>query len=108
MDKRKSNPLANVLWLTIGILRDYQLRRWAMFYLILAAVAILFVGSTLLMGWLREHPFLFLGYWGACAWLTLTAVLLAVYDMAAVRKSAIEEKNRLKKEMASSLESDES
>ena len=70
-----------------------------MFILILVAVVILFFGSTLLSNWLIARPFLFLVYWGCCAWFTMTAVLLAVFDMCHIRIRARETKKLLRGEI---------
>ena len=70
-----------------------------MLILILAAAVILFFGSTLLSSWLIARPFLFLLYWGGCAWFTMTAVLLAVFDMCNLRVRARAWKKRLRGEV---------
>ena len=70
-----------------------------MFFTMLGVLVMLFLGATFLDGWLREHPLLFLFYWLACAWGTLTAVLLALYDMLVIRADARREKRRLAKEI---------
>lgn len=58
-----------------------------MFALLVAALALLILGSTLLEAPLnpREHPLGFLLFWIACGWLTLTALLLAAFDMLMLR-----------------------
>lgn len=66
-----------------------------MFYNVLILLLMIFAGWTFLWGWLRDHVFFFLAYWGACAWLTLLAILLALYDMAKVRLDAKRERQRL-------------
>ncbi len=73
-----------------GILRDQSARRWTMFALLVAAMAMLFLGSTFLREFLnpREHAVLFIIYWLSCAWLTLTALLLAIFDVLLVRAAA--------------------
>ena len=61
----------------------------------LTALVMLFLGATFLDGWLREHPALFILYWLACAWATMTGLLLALYDMLMVRVAARREQRRL-------------
>lgn len=56
-----------------------------MFYIALAAMLMVFVGSVLIASSLRSHPILFLGYWAICAWLTVTSALLAIFDLLVVR-----------------------
>jgi len=76
-----------------------------MFYSVLIAIILAFSGSTILWPLLREHPFLFLGFWAACVWITLVAVLLALYDMAKVREEGRLERQRLRAEYLESIKS---
>ena len=85
--------------ITRGIIRDQGIRRWTMFVLILIAVLILFPGATFLSDWLKAKPILFMLYWGACAWLTLAAVLLACFDMLLIRSQVLEAKRKLRREV---------
>lgn len=85
-----------VIAITRGLIRSQQSRRSAMFGILIAALVMLFCGSTFLSGLLREHPVGFIFYWAACAWLTLTSVLLALFDLVAVRAQARREKQQLK------------
>lgn len=71
--------------LTRAFVRDARTRRMLMFYTALGAMLMVFAGAVLIDTKLREHPILFLGYWGVCAWLTLSAALLAMFDLLAVR-----------------------
>lgn len=64
-----------------GLVRDQKMRRNAMMYLVMSAVGMLFIGAVFLDGYLRERPMIFAIYWLVCAWLTLCAVLLAVFDI---------------------------
>ena len=61
-----------------------------MFVLLVIALVLLFAGSTLLRSILnpREHPFWFIFYWLVCAWFTLTAMLLAFFDLLVARAQA--------------------
>ena len=74
-----------------------------MFYSLLIAIILAFAGATFLWPLLREHPFLFLGYWAACVWITFLAVLLAVYDLAKVRDEGRRERQRLRAEYLDSI-----
>ena len=75
-----------VLLIIKGVLRDQQARRKWMFWVMLAALGILFAGTVLLSdAWARQHPWLYLSYWLLCAWLTITAMLLALLDMLILR-----------------------
>ena len=93
------NAVGLIVSITKGILYDRSVRRQAMFRIILAAVAMLFLGATLLSGWLMDRPVVFILYWLACAWLTITAVLLALYDILRVRVEARKERDRLESEL---------
>ncbi len=60
---------------------------------------LLFFGATFLSSWLIARPAFFLLYWGVCAWLTLTAVLLALFDMRCIRARALETNKCLRREV---------
>ncbi len=92
-----------VIQVSKGLIRDQRARRTLMFYSVLVALVLLFSGSTFLWGWLREHPFLFLGYWAGCGWITLLALLLAFYDMLRVRGEVARERRRLERELADAV-----
>ncbi len=98
--------LRTVLLITRGILLDPRTRRWAMFILLLAALAMLFAGSTFLAGSIAP-PWDFLLYWGICGWLTLAALLLALWDLLLVRAAARRERRRLEKLMSAREHPDE-
>lgn len=74
-----------IIQVSKGLIRDQKARRHMMFYGVLIALVLLFAGSTVLWNLLRSHPLIFLAYWAACAWITLLAVLLALYDILRVR-----------------------
>jgi len=87
-----------ILLMTRGIVLDARSRRWAMFILLIAALAMLFVGSTFLAGVL-PIPWGFIVYWGICAWLTFAALMLALFDMLLVRAAARRERRQLEKKI---------
>src|SRR5438477_9762372 len=70
-----------------GVIRDQSTRRWVMFITLLVAMLMLFCGTTFLQPLLspREHPGWFLLFWVACAWFSLTALLLALFDLLILR-----------------------
>lgn len=78
-----------------------------MFYSVLIALVLLFAGATLLDGKLRAHPVAFLLYWAACAWVTVLAVLLAIFDLLLVRAAARRERRRMQGEHFPMEESEE-
>jgi hypothetical protein len=89
-----------VIHATRGVIRDQTVRRKAMFFLMLAALLLLFSGSTFLASFLnpREHLGWALFFWITCIWLTLTALLLALYDLLMVRLAARAEQRLLNRQ----------
>ena len=79
-----------VIQVVRGVIRDQNRRRTTMFILLLVALALLFSGSTFFESALnpRERPVWFILFWVACAWLTLTAMLLAIFDLLVVKLEA--------------------
>lgn len=88
-----------LILITKGIIRDRTVRRWVMFGVVIAALVMLFAGATFLGPFLMEHPFLFIAFWGGCMWLTLLAILLALYDLLTVRAQGRLERRRLRREI---------
>jgi protein-S-isoprenylcysteine O-methyltransferase Ste14 len=70
-----------------GAIRDPKVRRKAMFGALLVALALLIAGSTILQPLLnpREHPGWFIAFWLVCAWITVLAMLLALFDLLMLR-----------------------
>jgi hypothetical protein len=101
--------LRTILLLTKGIIRDQQLRRSMMFWVMLTALVMLFFGSWLLSDrWGREHPWLYLGFWLVCAWLTLIGMLLALLDILALRAAQRAARRILEKRMVDELKDEDS
>ncbi len=69
----------------LTLLRVRQARRKMMFAVSIATMLVTFFGFTLLEGFLADHPLLFAIYWFFCIGLVLFMLLLAIYDMAAVK-----------------------
>ena len=93
-----------IIQISKGLIRDQRARRIVMFYSVIIALVLLFAGSTFLASLLRGHPVLFLIYWAACAWVTLLAVLLALYDMLKVRAEVRRERRRIERELIEKAE----
>jgi hypothetical protein len=83
------------LQLTRAFIRDQHMRRSMMFYTSLGSVLMLFVGAVVIDRALRNHPVVFVIWWAACAWLMLTSLLLALFDMLAIRAAARRERREL-------------
>jgi len=92
--------------MTRGIILDPRTRRWAMFILLLAALCMLFAGSTFLSGSI-VMPWGFIAYWGVCAWLTFGALLLALWDLLLLRAAARRERRKLEKQFIKDKTGDE-
>ena len=100
--------LQTILLLTKGIIRDQRMRRSMMFWIMLAALVMLFLGSWLLTErWARQHPWLYLIFWLICAWLTLTGVLLALLDILALRAAQRAARRVLEQQMIQKLKDDQ-
>jgi hypothetical protein len=91
--------MKTLILITKGIIRDVTVRRWVMFVVVLVALLMLFCGATFLNAFLLRRPVCFLVFWGACAWLTLAAMLLAVYDLLILRARGRRERERLRHEV---------
>ncbi|HEY3602085.1 MAG TPA: hypothetical protein VGK72_09025 [Chthoniobacterales bacterium] len=85
-----------------GLVRDQTMRRKAMFWTVMVAVVMLFCGATFLAPLLdsRGHPGWFIFYWLLCAWVTITVVLLAIFDLLMVRGAARAQRRELGKKLA--------
>jgi protein-S-isoprenylcysteine O-methyltransferase Ste14 len=86
-NEKKLRFASFAIHVTRGLLRDQAARRKVMFVTVLVAVVMLFCGSTFLASALDPHtrPGWFIFYWLVCAWVTMTVVLLAVFDFLLVR-----------------------
>jgi protein-S-isoprenylcysteine O-methyltransferase Ste14 len=90
MDEPPEKTLRTVSFVvhaTRGLIRDQNMRRKTMFVLLVVALVLLFSGSTFLAPLINPHahPGWFIFFWFVCAWLTLTALFLAVFDMLVIR-----------------------
>lgn len=103
----ETRPPANRSWMgrfiiqvTQGLVRDERTRRTTMAILIVVAVVMVVAGLTGLRSWLepKEHTGRFILFWFACAWVTLTASLLALLDLLMVRAKARQARKALREE----------
>lgn len=102
-DKRRLQTTSFIVHATRGVIRDQQTRRKAMVFLLIIAVALLLLGATVLAPLLnpREHLIVTLVFWLACIWLTLTALLLALFDLVVVRLQARRAQRELREKLRS-------
>lgn len=86
-NEKKLRFASFALHATRGLVRDQNARRRTMFVTMIVALVLLFCGATFLAPVFDPHvrPGWFIFYWTVCAWVTLTAVLLAVFDLLLVR-----------------------
>ena len=96
-----------VIHATRGVLRDQRTRRLAMVIVLTAAFVLLIAGLTILTPLLNphEHPWRVIVFWLVCIWLTFTAMLLAVFDLLAVRLEARRTERLLREQIARSTSS---
>ena len=92
---------------TRGLVRDQTMRRKAMFCTVIVAVVMLFCGATFLAPLLdpKTRPGWFILYWLACAWVTVTVVLLAIFDLLLVRVQTRDEKRALARKIEEARQS---
>jgi sugar phosphate permease len=87
-----------IIQVSKGLLRDQRARRLLMFYGILIAMVLVFFGATFLETRLRQSLLLFIIYWGACAWLTILVLGMAMLDILLINSAARRERKRLEAE----------
>ena len=86
---------------TRGLLRDPKMRRIMMMISIVLAAILLVIGLTGLRSWLNphEHPWRFVLFWLVCAWQTMLAILLALFDVLLTRSQDRAARKALREEM---------
>ena len=90
-----------IILLSKAVLRDTRLRRNVMLWVMGAAVVMLFLGSWLLSNeWAHRHWLLYFLYWAFCGWLTITGIMLSVFDMLIIRATARAMKRRIEQDIA--------
>jgi len=91
-----------IIHATRGVISDQSTRRKTMFATLLIALALLLSGSTFLQPALNppDHPILFILFWVACAWLTLAALLLSVFDLLVLRIEARKAQRTLREKLS--------
>ena len=85
---------------TRGLLRDQKARRKAIGISLVVAVAMLTAGWTFLRSSLdaHEHPWRFVLFWFACAWVTILVLLLALFDLLLVRAQGRAEEKAIREQ----------
>jgi len=85
-----------IVAITRGMIRDMRTRRKTMFVLLVIALLMLFAGTTFLESILRGSLLRFVIYWAVCAWLTICAALLAIFDLLMLRADGARARRNLK------------
>ena len=81
-----------------GIARSQAQRRRVMFVLTTSALALLFIGITVLWNVFPGHPLFFAIYWLACGWITICVLLLAIYDLLMVVRRGRQERESARRQ----------
>ncbi len=93
----ETGPKSKSLWIpgfaiqaTRGLLGEQRTRRIIMFALLGLALLMVIAGSTFLQETLDHtaHPAWFIVFWLACGWITVTALMLALFDLLILRAQA--------------------
>ena len=84
-----------ILLVARGLVRDQHSRRLTMFAVAIAAMLMVFLGAVF-FGSFEDNPWWFIAYWAACAWMTVLLLLLALYDLVALRAKLAAERRELK------------
>ncbi len=101
-DIKLVSRMATAIFLTL--LRRRQTRRKMMFAVSVVAMLLAFAGFTILDGLLMADPLLFVIYWFFCAGLVILMMLLAAYDVAALKGNANARSDREVVEMVKEIE----
>jgi hypothetical protein len=86
---------------TRGLIRDQFTRRATMAVCLVVTLILLTGGLTLFGSWLEPHahPWRFILYWLACAWLIVLVLLLAVLDLLLVGARSRAERKALREQI---------
>src|SRR5438105_2169696 len=100
-DEKPLQSFSFVVHATRGLIRDHKVRRKTMLIFLTGALILLISGSTFLQTVLdsHEHPGRFILFWLVCGWFTLTAILLALFDLLMVRIEARNARRELRTEI---------
>ena len=100
-EEKRLRHVSFVVHATRGLIRDQRTRRAVMLGVLISALLLIVLGSTVLQSALNPHerPGLFLFFWLVCAWLTMTAILLAFFDLLMLRTTARNAERELRQEM---------
>ena len=112
----ESRPEKKPLWMasfavltTRGLIRDQKTRRVVMGAALVGALLLIVAGSTFLREALdpKERTLVFVLFWIACAWLTILAILLALFDLLIVRAQSRAARKNLREQIVTSADEGE-
>lgn len=86
------------------VVRNHRLRRNALFGLTLLTLLLVFGGAVILGDGLMKKPVAFVIFWGICFLLVGLVLLLALYDLLAVRKEHRQRLRELDRKVAEAAE----
>ena len=86
------------------VVRNQRLRRNALFGLTLLTLLLVFGGAVILGDGLMKKPVAFVIFWGICFLLVGLVLLLALYDLLAVRKEHRQRLRELDRKVAEAAE----
>jgi uncharacterized membrane protein len=103
-DEKPLQHASFVVHATRGLIRDQKIRRRMMVIILTVAVVLMICGTTVLRPTLNPHqrPVWFVFFWVVCAWLTVTAILIAIFDLLMVTTSA----RRAERELREKIDQD--
>ena len=89
--------LQTILLISRALLQEKDARRKLMFYSCIVTMVLVFGGVFLPVGALQNSPILFIFYIGVCFASTIFMLLLALYDLLAIRAQHRQEMKELRK-----------
>ena len=90
---------------TRGLIRHPKARRMVMGVVLMGALVLIVAGSTFLRDALdpKERTIAFVLFWIACGWLTILAILLALFDLLIVRAQSREARRILREQTSADI-----
>jgi hypothetical protein len=89
-----------------GLLRDRRLRRKTMFAAVAVALLLMTCGSSFLQSILdpHDHPVWFILYWFVCAWVTVLALMLGIFDLLLNRRDGRAQRQHLQRQFSADID----